>query len=141
MKYKVTYLIDEKRDSVAKLFIDRLHMKSWEEGLLEIEDILGVLFDTGSEGYLIFDHQGQKMKMKVYVESNQLPKEIVIIYQMKGTWNRCVNTFISLNNQTEWCMDVEFRFNEPQTIKLEKFIEKTAQGMEMFRDFVENFKK
>jgi len=140
MKYKITYIIDEKRDIVANLFVDRKHMKSWEVGLQEIEDIKGVLFETGSDGHLIFDFQGNQMKMKVYVESNQLPKEIVIIYQVAGAWNRCGNTFKSVNGKTEWTMDVEFRFNEPQNIGLEKFIEKTSKGMEIFRDYVESLR-
>lgn len=139
MKYQVTYTINEKIDTVTKLFINKECMKKWKIGLCQIVENKGVLFETGSEGTLVFDHSGTKMKMdvKVYVESNQLPKEIVIVYQMPGTWNRCVNTFKRTNGKTEWTMDVEFRFNEPQKIGLEKFIEQTAKSMESFKDFVE----
>ncbi len=140
MKYQVTYTIQEKRELVTKLFIDKKSMKSWEPGLIQIEENRGILFETGSEGTLVFDYGGTMMKMKVYVESNQLPKEIVLVYQMSGTWNRCVNTFKKAKDQTEWMMDVEFRFNEPQNAGLEKFIEQTAKGMEIFRDFVEGNK-
>lgn len=138
MKYEVTYTINEKLDTVTNLFIDKKRMKEWEKGLFHIEEIKGVLFETDSEGILVFGDQNQKMKMNVFVESNHLPKEIVMIYEMSGTWNRCVNQFKKIGDKTEWKMIVEFRFSEPQKLGLEKFIEQTAKGMEIFRDFVEN---
>ncbi|MBU1094635.1 MAG: hypothetical protein KKH01_09280 [Firmicutes bacterium] len=137
MKYQITFIIDEKLNKVAQLYIDKKQMSQWETGLTRIEEIKGNLFDTGSEGHLVFVHNNEEIKMKIYVESNQLPKAIVIIYQMPGAWNRCISTFKKVDSKTEWQMDVEFRFNAPQEIGLEKFIEQTSKGMQKFKDFVE----
>ncbi len=142
MKYQVTFQIDEQIEKVTQLYTNKDRMKDWETGLVRIEEHKGVLFNTGSEGHLIFVDDQMETSMKIYVESNQLPKEIVMVYQLLGTWNRCVNTFKKVNKKTEWTMEVEFRFSEPQEFKLEQFIEHTANGMQSFKDFVEqNAKK
>ena len=105
--------------------------------LKEIKENKGQLFETGSEGILVFEYDKKQMNMKTYVESNQLPKQITIVYEMMGTWNRCINNFKEKNGMTAWEMDVEFRFNKPTEIPIEQFIEKTTQGMNIFKTFVE----
>ncbi len=137
MKYEIKLHINEVINQVTSLFIDTDQMKHWEPNLLRVDLIKGTLFNTGSEGYLVYKNKDQEMKMKVYVEANQLPHQISIIYEMPGAWNRCVNTFSEENGGTLWKMDVEFRFEKTNDIPLNLFIEQTKHGMNQFKQFIE----
>jgi len=137
MKYQVNMNINKPMNEVVSLYTNKKSMLQWEPGLKEIKENKGQLFETGSEGILVFEYDKKQMNMKTYVESNQLPKQITIVYEMMGTWNRCINNFKEKNGMTAWEMDVEFRFNKPTEIPIEQFIEKTTQGMNIFKTFVE----
>ena len=137
MKYQVEVIINEDRDKVSRLYVDMNQMPLWEKGLVEIIHEEGTLFKTNSKGLMVFSFDGQKMPMKVSVEKENLPDQIIQIFEVPGAWNRCDSHFIDFNHQTKWVMDVEFKFDEPHDIPLERFIEKTKTSMHIFKDFVE----
>jgi hypothetical protein len=137
MIYQIEMIIQAPRDWVASLYIDHNGMKAWETGLESIESHTGQLFDEGSQGDLIFRFGDSEMRMHVHVESSHLPDDITLIYQVPGAWNRCVNYFKHHDEGTLWIMDVEFRFDNPVDIPLERFIEKTTQGMTLYKNFCE----
>lgn len=138
MKYQVSLEIHRPIAIVADLYTNKSSMLKWEPGLIQINETKGRLFESKSEGILVFEYEGQKMEMKTKVDSNLLPNQIVIIYEMMGTWNRCVNNFTDNGESTIWEMEVEFQFDKPTSIKKEQFIEKTTQGMNLFKNFVED---
>jgi hypothetical protein len=137
MEYQVQMLIHKDLNTVIKLFLDREKMLLWEKGLDDIIDSQGTLFELNSEGFLVFKFEDKEMKMKVFVEELNPPESIVLIYEVKGAWNRCANHFKEVEESTLWTMDVAFRFDlENETPKI-RFIEKTQAGMALFKDFVE----
>jgi hypothetical protein len=138
MEYSVQLEIKKPQILVSNLFVDRKTMPLWETGLTRIEDENHSLFNTSSQGYLVFDFNGKESKMKVSVLENKLPNTITIVYELPGAYNQCINTFKPMGNQTLWTMDVIFKFDLEIDVPLEAFIEKTTKGMELFKAFVEN---
>lgn len=138
MKYSVQLEINQPQKIVSNLFIDRNTMPLWESGLIRIEDDIQTLFNTSSQGYLVFGYNGKESKMKVTVLENRLPDSITIVYELPGAYNLCINTFKSMGRQTLWTMDVLFKFDQEIDVPLEAFTEKTKKGMELFKTFVEN---
>ena len=137
MNYTVDILIDSPREKVASLYVDLKLMHQWEIGLKSIEHTEKHLFETGSKGIFHFEFNEIKMPMKVSVEKNELPHEIIQIFEVPGAWNRCDNHFIDKGEQTLWKMDVIFKFEQELNIPLERFIEKTKASMNVFKTFVE----
>ncbi len=137
MIYQVEMIIKAPRDFVASLYVDPSSMKDWESGLESIESHQGQLFDEGSHGDLVFKFGNQEMRMHVSVESSHLPHEVTMIYQVPGAWNRCVNHFMDHHEETRWIMDVEFKFEHDIEVPLERFIEKTTQGMMLYKNYCE----
>lgn len=140
MTYRVEIIIDEKRDVVAVLYVNLMRMSEWELGLKSIEHKEGRLFETGSRGIFHFEFSGQHMPMKVCVEENHLPEQIIQIFEVPGAWNRCDNRFVAEGDQTRWIMDVTFNFDKPINISEDRFIEKTTTSMNVFKSFVEKEK-
>jgi len=137
MNYTVDILIDAPREKVASLYVDLNRMSEWETGLKSIEHTDKHLFETGSKGIFHFEFNEIKMPMKVSVEKNELPHQIIQIFEVPGAWNRCDNHFIEKGGQTLWKMDVIFKFEQDTNVALERFIEKTKASMMVFKSFVE----
>jgi len=137
MNYTVDILIDAPREKVASLYVDLNRMSEWETGLKSIEHTDKHLFETGSKGIFHFEFNEIKMPMKVSVEKNELPHQIIQIFEVPGAWNRCDNHFIEKGGQTLWKMDVVFKFEQDMNVALERFIEKTKASMMVFKSFVE----
>lgn len=141
MKYQVEVIINEEINKVTSLYVDLDQMPLWEKGLVRIVHNEGMLFQTHSKGQLIFSFGGVEMPMKVTVEKENLPDQIIQIFEVPGAWNRCDSHFLSDHNQTKWQMDVEFRFENPVDLPIERFIEKTTESMNIFKKYVEGKKK
>lgn len=137
MEYQVSVNIAKPIDFVTSEFVNKTTMPLWEKGLTRIEELNGTLFDTGSEGFLVFSFQDQEMKMKVLVLENQLPNEITIVYEVPGAYNKCRNLFQNQEMTTLWTMEVLFEFDQPNDYPLEAFINKTRAGMVLFQEYVE----
>ncbi len=137
MIYQIEMEIKRKIEDVARLYTDLDQMSQWEENLDHIEQKKRLLFENGSEAIFYFRQGESLMPMKVYVESNQIPHEITMIYQVKGVWNRCVNTFVDQKDETHWIMQVEFRFENREEPDQAIFENGTRQGMLKFKTFAE----
>jgi len=131
MKYQCSTVINNQIENVANLIINHEQMPKWEQGLVRVD-----LIDDHSAN-LIFMHNGQEVVMKETIESILFPNTVAIIYELNGTWNRCINHFSKLDKGVLWVMDCEFRFKENVDIPIEKFIKKTEASMETFKTFVE----
>lgn len=140
MEYTCEIMIDASLLEVTKLYIDKENMVIWEKGLTEIIDQKGHLFETNSEGDLVFNFDQKQMIMHVKVEKNELPEQIIQIFTVPGAWNRCDSKFYNKNGKTRWVMDVTFLFDEDPKLPVERFIEKTTSGMRVFKQFVEGIK-
>lgn len=137
MEYQVSVNIAKPIDFVTSEFVNKATMPIWEKGLTRIEERKGTLFETGSEGSLVFSFEGQEMKMKVTVLDSHLPEEITIVYEVPGAYNKCRNHFQNRGKTTLWTMEVLFEFDQPNDYPLEAFINKTRAGMVLFQEYVE----
>ncbi|MBN2300361.1 MAG: SRPBCC family protein [Acholeplasmataceae bacterium] len=138
MKYQVHIEINKPQHQVSKLFVDVNQMTKWETNLTRVEQNHGILYETNSDGFLVFNIDQKEMKMSVFVERNMLPEQIILVYQVGTTWNRCINYFNEKNGHTIWTMDVEFRFGNETILSTEKFVEQTKKGMLQFKDYIES---
>jgi len=141
MKYEISILINEKKDRVAELYVDKELMHLWEQGLNRVDSYQGTLYETGSRGALVFMFNQKEMSMKVSVENNNLPESLTVIYEVPGAWNRFVVSFEETQGITLCNIESEFRFDEPNNVPVEAFIEKTTEGMNHFKRFVEGMKR
>jgi hypothetical protein len=135
-KYKVELMMNEKRDIITKMYASQEHFEKWELGLKKIESEYNDIFQEKSISYLIFENQGEEMKMKMTILKNKLPKQIDITYEVNGAYNLCKNFFYDKGDQTRWVMHVMFKFDKKVNIPIEKFVEKTKTGMQIFNEYV-----
>jgi hypothetical protein len=140
MTYTIEMMIHEERSRVAQLYLDMKHMPEWEKGLESIETTQGTLFETGSQGIMHFTFDKTSIKMNMTIEKACLPELIIQIFEVPGAWNRCVNHFIAIDDQTKWVMEVIFEFSQTMDLPKERFIEKTTESMTMFKRFVEGIR-
>jgi len=138
-EYQLQITIDQPIEVVTSLYVNRQTMHLWEKGLIQIIDEKNQLFQEDSSGYLVFSLNEFEMKMKTTVISNKLPDEITIIYEVPGAWNQCINRFIADHEKTKWTMDVIFEMETETFIPKERFIEKTMQAMNIYKEFVETY--
>jgi hypothetical protein len=141
MHYQVKTIINQKKELVAKTFVDQEQMRMWEKGFDRIESLEGKLFRTNSSGYMVFRLGESELLMKVTVLANELPNHMTLMYEVAGAKNRCVNTFRKKGDQTIWTMDVCFEFDVKPELPIEQFVNKTKQGMAVFKSYVESLEK
>lgn len=136
MKYTLTLNLPVSASVAYHHYLDRDSMLLWEPGLSSLEDKHGILFEEGSDGYLVFGKLQNLMKMQVSVERLVPSHECVFIYQVSGAWNRCVNTFTDTDEGSQWRMEVEFRFENEPPVPQVQFEEATLSAMKVFRDYL-----
>ncbi|AUD64762.1 hypothetical protein BK011_03370 [Tenericutes bacterium MZ-XQ] len=136
MKYKVDIYIDAPIGDVFELYTSQKHFENWEIGLKRIESEFLDIFEKDATSFLIFDNKGQDMKMKMTIKQKIEPEYLDVTYEVKGAYNRCKNKFYNENGKTLWVMDVEFIFEKDMGIPIERFIEKTKSGMDVFKHYV-----
>jgi hypothetical protein len=141
MHYQVKTIINQRKELVAKTFVDQEQMRMWEKGFDRIEPLEGKLFRTNSSGNMVFRLGESELLMKVTVLANELPNHMTLMYEVAGAKNRCVNTFRKKGDQTIWTMDVDFEFDVKPELPIEQFINKTKQGMAVFKSYVESLEK
>jgi len=139
MEYSVNVRINKPVAVVTELFVNKQLMQRWETNLVRIEESETPLFSTGSHGVLVFNNDGNELRMTVSVTENDLPNTISLVYEVPGAYNRCLNRFASSAEGTSWTMDVLFRFETDVDIPIELFISKTTENMNRFKKFVEEF--
>lgn len=137
MQYQVTTTFNQTIDRVIQGFIDLEMMKQWQPHLIGIETESGVWPKTGFVGYLMYDVTGIKSKMKITIEHNALPNQLVFVYEVPGVYNRCAYEFEAKASQTEYRMDVIFTFEDgierPEAI----FKAETTRIMDVFKTYIE----
>ena len=100
-----------------------------------------MLFETKSQGQLIFEFNGERMAMDVKVIDAALPSSITLLYEMGIAHNRCRNYFSAIGNRTHWTMKVHFRFDNDDDYDRRRFIAKTTAAMMQFKSLAETYRK
>jgi len=141
MRYTLEIVIDAPRDRVVELFTDPAHFSEWQPGLECYELVSGTQSQTGAKAELTTRAGNRITGMTETTESNSLPDEFVVTYETHGVWNRIVNQFVLVDdNTTRWVADNEFRFEGVRKALglLEgSFKKETLESMELFKAFVE----
>lgn len=137
MQYQVTTTFNQTMDRVIQGFIDLEMMKQWQPHLMGIETESGVWPKTGFIGYLLYDVTGIKSKMKVTVEANDLPTQLVFVYEVPGVYNRCAYYFENKGQQTDYRMDVIFTFEDGLERPEALFKAETSRIMTVFKTYIE----
>jgi hypothetical protein len=137
MLYQVTTTFNQTIDRVIQGFIDLEMMKQWQPHLVEIQAESSVWPKTGFIGYLMYDVTGIKSKMKVTIESNELPNQLVLIYEVPGVYNRCAYYFEEKGHQTDYRMDVVFTFEDGVERPEALFKAETTRIMAVFKQYIE----
>ncbi len=137
MQYQIKTTFNQTIDRVIQGFIDLEMMKQWQPHLVEVQSESGVWPNTGFIGYLMYDVTGMKSKMKVIIESNKLPNQLVFIYEIPGVYNRCAYYFEENGLQTEYRMDVIFTFEDGVERPEAVFKAETVRIMHVFKQYIE----
>jgi len=141
MRYTLEISIDAPRDRVVQLFTDPEHFSEWQPGLECYELVSGAQSQTGAKAELTTRAGNRVTGMTETTESNSLPDELVAVYETHGVWNRIVNQFVAVDdNTTRWISDNEFRFEGVRKALglLEgSFKKETLESMERFKAFAE----
>lgn len=95
-------------DMVIRVFSDRDQMIRWQPGLVSVEPMEG----AGPRTFkLTFQLGRRRMPMTETIESDQLPAQYIVTYDMKGVFNRVKHSFVATETGTTlWRCDHEFRF-------------------------------
>ncbi|MDZ4748104.1 MAG: SRPBCC family protein [Saprospiraceae bacterium] len=128
--------INKPLDQVTRLFTNRDLLPKWQPGLLSSEQIENYPFPKYK---LLLSFGRRKMVMMETITRHELPFHFEGTYEMKGVFNRMVNTFEASGPQkTRWICESEFRFTG--LMKIIAFFMKDG-----FRDqsrvIMENFKR
>ena len=138
MKYSVDMMIDANIDDVFMMYTSQNHFEKWEIGLDRIQSKQKDIFKKNAISFLIFKFNDQEMKMKMTIIDIKKPTMFEVLYEVTGAHNLCKNYFYEDHGQTKWVMDVEFIFDHEVDVPIEKFIDKTKAGMQIFKDYVMN---
>lgn len=79
MKYQCAVVIDAAIEKVTASFLEIM--------------IMSRTLAPGSETVFSYNLGDREVVMKETIESCDLPGELVVIYEIDGVWNRCVNRF------------------------------------------------
>lgn len=142
MRYTCEVLIQKPREEVVKLFENPENLSKWQPTLRELIVISGEHGVDGMKSKLIYDENGKEFIMMETIETFNLPEGMTAIYEAKNVWNKCINTFEDLGNQTKWSMDTEFKctgFMRLMTMFGKSvFTKQTQSDMERFKQFAES---
>ena len=139
MKYQIELDIDQDISLVYENYLNGNDMLKWIQGLKDVKELKGSSFEKGSESLLVFSTHDQIMEMKLTVQDKK-PHILDVIYEVPGAWNRCVSTFKKVDGKTHWVMDVTFVFEQEISLPIERFMDKTKEGMKLYKTYIENMK-
>lgn len=128
--------INKPLEEVTRLFGNRDLLSKWQPGLLSSEQIESYPYPKYK---LLLSFGRRKMVMMETITRNELPVHFEGTYEMKGVFNRNINTFEQAGVQkTRWVCESEFRFSG-----LMKFIAFFMRDgfREQSRVIMANFKK
>lgn len=110
MFYQVSDVFHQKIDIVTQAFIRIDQMKQWQPQLVRVETASGVWPNEGFVGYLIYQTEDYKSKMKVIIKENKLPNKLVFVYEVPGVINQCDYFLKKVGDDIHYHMDVTFEF-------------------------------
>lgn len=79
MKYQCAVIIDADLKKVTDAFLKLM--------------IMNRTLSPGSETVFSYNMGEKEVVMKETIESCDLPGELIVVYEIEGVWNRCVNRF------------------------------------------------
>lgn len=142
MHYTQEITIAAPREKVVALFTDPAHFPDWQPDLICYELVSGRQAQTGTKAELTTRAGNRVTGMTETVENNNLPDELVVVYETHGVWNRNANRFFAESpDTTRWLSENEFRFTGARKALglLEGSFKKESMGvMERFKAFVES---
>lgn len=101
--------INKPLEEVTRLFSNRDLLPKWQPGLLSSEQIESYPFPKYK---LLLSFGRRKMVMMETITRNELPLRLEGTYEMKGVFNRNINTFEPAGpRKTRWVCESEFRFS------------------------------
>lgn len=109
MEYSCTIVIDGHRDKVTELFDEPDNLKHWQDGLQSFELISGEMGQSGSKSRIHYKMGKREIEMIETLEVHDMPETMIAVYEAKGVWNRNVNRFIEIGDQTRWDLNCEFK--------------------------------
>ncbi len=142
MEYSLDIEINLPRDQVVALFRDQEKLSKWQPGLISIAPLSGEPEEVGAKTRLIHKMGTRKIEMVETVEVANLPDEMILVYEAKGVWNRCINRFVVLSaEQTLWNFETEFRCNGWMRVMVflmpGLFKKQSRADLQHFKEFVE----
>lgn len=138
MKYTVTVLVKTKLPLLGEVLLDYENLDKWQPNFSHFEDVEGESGKPGSLKKLIYYHNKQRIVMDEYLEANNLPYSLVMIYHMDGVTNRCEHYFEEGLDGVLWRMDVTFDFVVPVSLSIENFRASTYNTMMLLKNYVES---
>ena len=123
MKYQCAVIIDADLKKVTDAFLKLM--------------IMNRTLSPGSETVFSYNMGEKEVVMKETIESCDLPGELIVVYEIEGVWNRCVNRFSEEDGKVAFTMESQFVFADDPEVNEEKFRNKTQEQMEYFKFFVE----
>jgi hypothetical protein len=139
VRFRLETEINKPLDEVIKTYGNRDLLLKWQPGLISSEQIESYPYPKYK---LLLSFGRRKLVMMETILRNELPKHFEVTYEMKGIFNRNINSFTSSGPQkTLWKCEAEFRFTG--LIKLiaffmhEGFREQTRVIMANFKKFAE----
>lgn len=128
--------INKPLEEVTRLFSNRDLLPKWQPGLLSSEQIESYPYPKYK---LMLSFGRRKMVMMETIVRNELPALFEGTYEMKGVFNKNINTFTSAGPQkTRWVCESEFRFTG--LMKLIAFFMRSG-FREQSRVIMANFKR
>jgi len=142
MKYTCEVIIDKPREEVIKLFDSTDNLFKWQKTLASFDIISGENGVDGLKSKMVYDDNGKTMEMIETIEQFNFPDELIAIYEADKVWNRCVNIFKDMGDQTSWSMESEFVCSGfmklVTTFGKKMFMKQTLKDMNSFKSFSES---
>ena len=146
MEYLLDIEISMPREQLVALFRDQDSLSQWQPGLVSVTPLSGTPGQAGAQTKFIHKMGFKQVEMQETIEAVNLPDEIILIYEAKGVWNRCVNRFIALSaEQTQWEFGTEFRFSGMMRLLVllmpSLFKKQSRREMENFKAYAEQIQE
>jgi len=111
MKYTLEIMIKKPVHTVISLFSNPDLLPYWQEGFVSYKHLKGSFGEVGSVNQLHFKLNKRNIILDEAIEILNLPENFTATYTTKGIWNRNINRFKALDeNTTMWISHNEFKF-------------------------------
>ncbi len=88
------------------------NMKHWQPGFLGMTHISGEQGQEGAKYSMRYKNRGKEMEMIETILKRDFPSEFNATYEAKGVFNRQINKFVEVDeNTTKWTTESYFEFS------------------------------